>query len=256
MTSRFVWYELMTTDPAAASTFYAKMLGWTVKDSGLTDRAYSILSTADAPFGGLMALPPGAFQAGAKPGWMGYVSVADVDALAGRIEAAGGAIHHAPEDIPGVGRFAVVADPEGAPFAIFKGAPEAAPPRPAPETPGRPSWHELHSTDWERAFAFYSGLFGWTKADRHDMGERGIYQLFAIDGTAAGGMFTHKEIEPQPFWLFYFNVAEIHASAALVATHGGKVVAGPHEVPGGGHIIHCTDPQGASFALVAPPRSP
>ncbi|MGH7070528.1 MAG: VOC family protein [Acetobacteraceae bacterium] len=255
MASRFVWHELMTTDPAAASIFYAKVLGWTAKDSGLADRAYSILSTADAPFGGLMALPPRASQAGAKPGWIGYVGVADVDALSGRIEATGGTIHHAPEDIPGVGRFAVVADPEGAPFAIFKGGPEAEPPEPAPEALGRPSWHELHTTDRESAFAFYSGLFGWAKADRHDMGESGIYQLFAIDGAAGGGMFNHKGVEPHPFWLFYFNVAEIHASAALVATHGGKVVAGPHEVPGGGHIIHCTDPQGAKFALVAPPRS-
>ncbi|MGH7080013.1 MAG: VOC family protein, partial [Acetobacteraceae bacterium] len=253
----FVWYELMTTDPAAASLFYGKVLGWTASDSGLASLSYTILSTASlstpgVPFGGLMAMPAEAARGGAKPGWMGYIGVADVDALARRVAAAGGAIHHAPADIPEVGRFAVVADPQGAHFALFKGGSEAEFPAPSPGTPGSPCWNELHTTDRERAFAFYADLFGWTKAESHDMGPAGVYQLFAIDGVAAGGMFNEKDVASHPFWLFYFAVAEIDAAAARVATAGGKVLAGPHEVPGGGRIIHCADPQGAAFALVAP----
>ncbi|MGH7050065.1 MAG: VOC family protein [Acetobacteraceae bacterium] len=265
MTSRFVWYELMTTDPAAATLFYGKVLGWTASDSGLASHSYSILSTAGlsttglstagAPFGGLMAIPAEAARGGAKPGWMGYLGVADVDALARRVTAAGGVVQHAPADIPEVGRFAVVADPQGAHFALFKGGSEEEFPAPSPETPGSPCWNELHTTDWERAFPFYADLFGWTKAESHDMGPAGVYQLFAIDGAAAGGMLNEKDPASHPFWLFYFAVAEINAAVARVATEGGKVLAGPHEVPGGGRIIHCADPQGAAFALVAPPHT-
>lgn len=254
MSARFVWYELMTSDPAPAADFYGRVMGWSAKDAGLVGHSYTIISAADVPVGGLMAIPPRAAQAGAKPGWMGYIGVADVDTFASRVQAAGGAIHHPAEDIPGVGRFAVVADPQGASFALFKGNEGDEPPQPAAGALGHTGWRELHSTDWERGFAFYSGLFGWTKAEAHDMGAMGVYQLFAIDGVAAGGMFNHKDIAPRPFWLFYFTVAEINEAAARVTANGGGILNGPMEVPGGSMIVHCADPQGAMFALVAPRR--
>ena len=77
------------------------------------------------------------------------------------------------------------ADPHGAVFILFKGTSEEAPP-PAPAgTPGHVGWHELHAGDLDSAFAFYSGLFGWTKAEAMDMGPMGVYQIFAIDGVQA-----------------------------------------------------------------------
>ncbi len=254
MASRFVWYELMTTDPAAAAGFYGRVMGWSAKDSGLADRSYTILSAADVPVGGLMAIPPHAAQGGAGPGWMGYIGVDNVDTVASRLTKAGGTIHRAAEDIPGVGRFAVVADPQGAPFALFTGGPGEEAPQPAAGTPGRTGWHELHSTDWQTAFAFYSGLFGWTKAEAHDMGAMGVYQIFAIDGVGAGGMFNHQDLAGHPFWLFYFTVADIQEAAGRVTGNGGRILNGPMEVPGGSMIVHCADPQGAMLALVAPGR--
>jgi predicted enzyme related to lactoylglutathione lyase len=250
----FVWYELLTTDPKAAEAFYRGVLGWRARDSGLPDRSYTLLSVGESDMGGLMMLPPDACAAGAKPSWSGYVAVDDADAYAARIKKAGGAIHHGPEDIPGVGRFAVTTDLHGAKFNIIRGFSDAPPQPPAPGTPGHVGWRELHAGNLDSAFAFYAGLFGWTKAEAMDMGPMGIYQLFAIDGVPSGGMMTRTKDMPVPAWLYYFNVDHIDAGAKRVTDGGGRILHGPHEVPGGSWIVQCRDPQDAMFALVGPRR--
>lgn len=250
----FVWYELMTTDMDAAERFYRDVVGWRVKDSGLTDRRYSILSAGEIPVGGLMALPQHVADAGGRPSWMGYVGVGNVDDHAARVRQAGGAIHRGPEEIPGAGRFAIVADPQGANFALFQGPPGQPPPTAPAGTPGHAGWNELYAANWQEAFAFYAGLFGWQKDQAVDMGPMGIYQLFAAGGPAIGGMMTKTPEFPSPVWLFYWNVEAIDAAAARVTGKGGKVLNGPMQVPGGSWIVQCSDPQGAMFALVAPHR--
>jgi uncharacterized protein len=250
---KFVWYELLTTDPAAAENFYRSVVGWSAQDSGVPGIAYTILSAGATSIGGLMALPEAALKMGARPGWMGYVGVDDVDAGADEFVKAGGVIHKAPADIPGVGRFAVVADPQGAALTLFKAA-SGAEPEPAPQgAPGHAGWRELHAVDRDSAFAFYADRFGWTKGDAMDMGPMGIYQLFKAGGEEAiGGMMTKLEAMPVPFWLYYFNVAGIDAAAKAVEAGGGQVLNGPHEVPGGAFILQGLDPQGGMFALVGP----
>src|SRR6266705_3829054 len=116
---KFVWYDVMTTDTDAAQSFYHKVIGWHATDSGMPDRSYTLLSMGSTMVGGLMPIPEDARKAGVRPAWMGYIGVDDVDAFAGRVKKAGGAIHREPADIPGVGRFAVAADPHGAGFLLF-----------------------------------------------------------------------------------------------------------------------------------------
>jgi predicted enzyme related to lactoylglutathione lyase len=250
----FVWHELMTTDADAAEAFYRDVVGWRTQESGMPGIRYTILSVGEAGVGGIMTLPADACAAGARPGWIGYVGVDDVDASAQRVKGAGGTVHKPAEDIPGVGRFAIVADPQWASFVLFKGASQQPPERPAPDVLGMPSWNELHAGEWQSAFAFYADLFGWTKAEAVDMGPMGTYQLFAVGGAPIGGMMTKFEGVPAPFWLHYFTVAAIEAAAARVTAKGGHVLQGPHEVPGGSWIIQCRDPQGAMFALVSAHR--
>jgi predicted enzyme related to lactoylglutathione lyase len=252
--SQFVWYELMTSNAAAAAAFYQSVVGWDTKDAGMPGMDYTLLLAQGKDVGGLMALPDEACSRGVPPCWTGYVSVDDVDAFAARVTAAGGQVVRPPEDIPGVGRFAVVTDPYGAPFNLFKDSSGQAPAPKVPETPGHIGWHELHAGDGVGAFAFYSSLFGWTKSETMDMGPLGVYQLFASDGEDIGGMMTKMAEVPQPFWLYYINVAALDAAVAKVLEGGGKVLTGPMEVPGGSWIVNCTDPQGAVFALVAPKR--
>ena len=250
----FIWYELMTSDTTAAKAFYRTVVGWEMQAfGGATD--YTVLDAGDGQVGGIMAVPAEARQAGLTPCWLGYIGVDDVDGVADRITQAGGAIHRAPENIPGVGRFAVVADPQGATFMLLKGTTHAAPPEAfKARTPRHVGWNELHTTDWKAALAFYAKLFGWAKSDALDMGAMGTYLLFNAGEDAIGGMMNSPDF-PRPAWLFYFNVDDIDAAHRRLTGAGGRVLFGPSEVPGGGWIIQATDPQGAMFAVVGPRRS-
>ncbi|WP_211462281.1 VOC family protein [Collimonas silvisoli] len=252
--AKFVWYDLMTSDIRAAESFYQNVVGWSMQDAGMGDRSYTILSAGPTMVGGLMPIPEDARAMGARPCWSGYIAVSDVDAYAARVAAAGGAIRRPPDDIPGVGRFAVAADPDGAPFILFKGNSDAEPTPAAAGTPGHIGWHELHAGDGEKAFAFYAGLFGWTKDEAIDMGPMGVYQTFASGGPAIGGMMTKTPDMPVPCWLYYVNVAGIDAAVTRINQGGGKVIMGPHQVPGGKWIVQGLDPQGAMFALVSEQR--
>lgn len=251
----FVWYDLMTNDTKAAEAFYRSVLGWNAADAGAPDRPYTIFSAGSAGVAGLMPIPDAARAQGARPMWSGYIAVDDVDAYAGRVQVAGGKVNRAPEDIPSVGRFAVAADPHDAMFMLFRGSRDEAPAAPAPGTPGTVGWHELHAGDGAVAFAFYADLFGWTKTEAMDMGAMGVYQMFATGGNGTvGAVMTKMPDTPAPHWLYYINVDAIDAAVTRVNTGGGKVLMGPHEVPGGQWIVQCFDPQGAMFALVAPKR--
>jgi hypothetical protein len=251
----FVWYDLMTTDTAAATAFYRAVIGWDVADSGMSDRSYLILSMGPLIVGGLMPIPAEALANGVRPSWMGYIAVDDVDAYAARVAEAGGTVHRPPEDIPTVGRFAVVADPHGAGFILFRGMGDQAPRRDQ-AAPGHIGWHELQAGDRETAWDFYAGLFGWTKVEAVDMGAMGLYQTFttAAGGPAIGGMMTRTPNTPRPFWLYYVNVEAIDAAIARIAAAGGTIANGPHPVPTGQWIVQAFDPQGALFALLAPKR--
>lgn len=249
---KFLWYELMTSDTKAAETFYRRVIGWEAKNSGLGEPGYTILSAGPSDVGGMMAIPENLCGAGSRPSWGGYIAVDDVDAYTARVKAKGGAVHRAPADIPGVVRFAVVADPYGAVFTLFKGLSEQGlVPAPA-GTPGHVGWHELHAGDGPGAFAFYSDLFGWTKAEAVDMGPMGVYQTFATGDGPVGGMMTKMPETPAPFWLYYFNVASVDETVARAKESGAQLLVGPHQVPGGGWFAQFTDPQGAVFAIVGP----
>ena len=251
MPNNFAWYELMTSDAKAAQDFYAKVVGWMPQDSGQAGIDYTLLLAGDVPMAGLMTLDKEACDAGARPGWIGYVGVDDVDAYAGRVTKAGGTVHVPPTDIPNIGRFAMVADPQGAAFCLFKPRSDMPPPPADPETPGTTGWRELLAADGEKAFTFYAELFGWTKDEAIDMGAMGRYQLFAAGGAAIGGMMTKPAEVPAPFWGYYFQVDGVGAALERLKAAGGKVSNGPMEVPGGSWIVQGVDPQGAMFSLVS-----
>ena len=117
--------------------------------------------------------------------------------------------------------------------------------------PGQVGWRELSAADGPKAYDFYSQMFGWTKTEAMDMGDLGVYQLFAAGGKdAVGGIMTKMADMPMPMWLFYFVVGNIDAAVERVKKAGGQVINGPMEVPGDAWIIQGIDPQGAMFALV------
>jgi predicted enzyme related to lactoylglutathione lyase len=244
---RFVWYELMTTDIGIAKAFYTSVVGWGTRDTSMPGLAYSLFTIGDSPVTGLVNVPENARRTGAAPLWIGYVGVDDVDAAVGRIKQLGGAVYVPPTNVPNVSRFSVVADPQTATLALVKGLKSSHAHSAQLGTPGRVGWHELLAADWEKAFAFYGEFFGWQKADSH-FGAMGTYQGFSAGGETIGGMFNKPAT--LPFWLYYFNTDDIQAAAKRVEAGGGQILYGPTEVPGGAWIAHCTDPQGAIFALL------
>ena len=249
--STFVWYELMTEDVAGAARFYSAVLNWSITDAGIPSRVYLLAAADGAQHAGLMPVPDDARARGARPGWLGYLGVDDVDGSVIKVVSRGGTLKRQPENIPAVGRFAVVADAHGAPFVLFSALTATTGAAAMPDAIGRVGWHELQAGHGEDAFAFYTNLFGWSEAGAIDMGEHGPYRLFAANGATIGGIMTRLPTVTHPHWLFYFTVSGLHAALARVTAEGGTLVIGPHQVPGGRWIAHCEDPQGAAFSLIS-----
>jgi len=250
----FFWYELMTTDVKAAEAFYTTVVGWQASQwQAPGSPPYIIMNAGERGIGGIMEMPDEVRSSGSPPMWLGYIYTDNADAATAGVKNAGGTVHREPADIPEVGRFSIVADPQGVIFMLLQPMGPDQPPVPA-GTPGHVGWHELYTSDWQKAFEFYSSQFGWTKADAMDMGPMGTYQLFAAGGDPIGGMMNKPAQIPFPFWQFYFNVEAIEDAARRVKASGGQILMDPMEVPGGSWILQCMDPQGAAFALTAPKR--
>jgi predicted enzyme related to lactoylglutathione lyase len=246
---RFVWYELMTTDLEAANAFYGEVVGWRTREASMPGSRYTLFTAGDVSAAGLIDLPQDAQMHGAAPQWVGYVSVDDVDAAAHHVKELDGTVYVPPTDIADVSRFSVVADPQMATFILVKWRDAGRQLLIQSGALGHVGWHELLTIDWERAFAFYREIFGWQKAAA-DAGPTGTYLQFSAEGQTIGGMFNKPATAPASFWLYYFNVADIGAALDRVRAGRGKILEGPNDIPGGGRVARCTDPQGAMFALI------
>lgn len=246
----WVWYELMTGDVAGARAFYGPLLDWTIADPASYASDYYEIQAADGGFvGGMLQITPE--MVGAQPSWIGYIAVDDVDASVASIVAAGGKLCMPARDMEGVGRMAMVFDPQGALFYVMTstdGQTSHAFAADAPN-PGHCAWNELMTSDQAGAMAFYTSQFGWVKDGEMDMGPMGTYE-FLRHGVAIGAMMTKMPDMPVSAWAFYFRVADIDKAAEQVKASGGTVYNGPQEVPGGDYVINGIDPQGAHFALV------
>lgn len=249
----FVWYELATRKPDEASAFYRNVAEWgTQQWDG--ELAYTLLTTGGEDpqvFGGMMTMIEPDFPAEVPSHFMGYIAVEDVDATTQQATGLGATLIHGPADIPDVGRFSIIQDPQGAVITFFRGNQEGDD---AGQTYGAISWHELLTTDYEKAFDFYSELLGWIVHQDMDMGGGMVYRLFGPAGseTSIGGMFTIQPgMQAPPSWLYYFHVPDINAGVKAVQDNGGTILNGPMEVPGGDMIVQCMDPEGTAFALHA-----
>jgi uncharacterized protein len=266
MTNRhgdFIWYELMTPDSAAAQAFYGPMLGWTF---GGNDE-YREIGGSEGGVGGMLQLTPEMTASGAHPGWVGYILVEDVDTMVASVEQDGGQTYMPARDMPGIGRFAMVADPQGAAFYVMKPIPPADNPDVTSnafsyDKPriGHCAWNELATSDPAAALAFYGQRFGWVKDGEMDMGPMGTYEFLrhagrAPDGSVPGlgmlgAVYPKATEDPQLHWLYYFRVADIDAGVAHIEGNGGRLHQPPTEIPGGDYSLVGIDPQGAYFGLV------
>jgi len=247
----FIWYELLTGDADAAQGFYTSILNWTITDSGMPDMDYRIINAGETGIGGLMAITPDMASNGARPTWLGYVHVDDVDKCVESIEHGGGKTMMPAMDIAGVGRIAMVTDAQGAPFYIMKPAQEGDSLAFSYDQPreGHCAWNELVTSDQPAAWHFYSVRFGWLKDGEMEMGPMGTYD-FIRHGAMIGAMMKGTPEMGPPHWNQYFRVADIDVAVKAIGDGGGQVIHGPMEIPGGEFSLNGIDPQGAHFGLV------
>lgn len=253
----FVWYELMTGDSDAAQAFYEPLLGWKFSDSNGPGMDYRLGSKDGTDVVGLLELTEDMVKGGARPTWIGYIAVDDINASITDLKDKGGQVFMGPNHLEGVGPMAMVADPQGAPFYLMQPEGEGPATSFAKYEPkvGHCAWNELVTDDPDGADAFYTGLFGWQKGEAMDMGEMGLYQMYTQDDYGLGAIMKRPAEMPASVWAFYFRVPEIEAAMSQVEKSGGRVVNGPVEIPGGEYVLQGFDPQGAFFSIIGPKGS-
>lgn len=255
-TGSFIWYELMTTDAAEAARFYGAVVGWTVGENvtpeGEVD--YRMIQRDDGGnAGGLLTLTDEMTGKGARPVWVGYIHVADVDAAVAAISADGGAVLMPANDLD-VGRIAMVTDPQGAPFYVMTptGPEGESSDAFSAQKPQHVRWNELATSDQDAAIAFYTGHFGWAQEGEMDMGPMGAYKFLTREGDMIGAVMRKPPEMPMSLWTYYIGVDDIDRASAAVRDNGGTVLVEPVEIPGGEFSLNGVDPQGALFGLVGP----
>lgn len=232
--NRFTWYELRTTAVDAALAFYAEVAGWEVEGTRFLRRGVPVAEVTD--------LPERARALGAPPHWLGHLGVGDVDACVQGLIALGAQPLGPTRDRDGL-RSAPIRDPLGAVLAISA--------REAPPSVEAVGWHDLETTDRERAWEIYAPRFGWTATDAIELGPPiGAYQLFAWGGPSAGAM-ANTALQPHvhTHWLFYFLVDDLERAHAAVTARNGAIVAAARALPDGRRLTYCEDDRGAAFGL-------
>ncbi len=248
----FIWYELMTDDVDGAKRFYDAVAGWSVEAEAANPMDYRMINTASGQVGGVMRIDDRMKAGGARPCWLGYIAVDDVDSAAERAQAAGASVHVPPTDIPDVGRFAMLADPQGAPFYVMRGISDQSSNAFAPETVGHCCWNELKTSDLQGAKDFYLPLFGWTLGEVMPMGELGDYQFIEHAGEAIGAMMNLPPGRSRSGWTFCFRVEDVDEAHRKVSAAGGTPLEEPAQVPGDMWVFEAQDPEGVHVYFGGP----
>ena len=256
-----IWYELMTPDPGAVASFYRAVTGWDIPAQGHAmpnGSEYREIKRPDGgSAGGVLTLTTQMADSGVRPHWATYFHVDDVDASVAKATGMGAAVHMPAMSMPGVGRMAMIADPQGAVFYLMD--PTPPPDRPDAQsdafqskTPGHCWWNELETTDEPGATAFYTTLFGWGAEQAMPMGEHGNYRFVETGGEQIGAINPWMADYMTVGWLPYFGVADIDAAKIAAEANGGTIAHDVHQVPTGDFIFIARDPAGATVGLVGP----
>jgi uncharacterized protein len=239
------WTDLQTPDQAAAKAFYGALFGWSFEDMpvGQDDAGNDAFYAMAQKNGKNVAAIGGSPPPGVPPHWNVYVTVADVDASAGLVPGAGGAVIAPPFDVMDAGRMSVVADPTGAMLCLWtpKGNIGAS----LVNEHGTLCWEELMSPDVPAAAAFYNKIFGWEAAPAPD----GSYTEWKLAGRSIGGAMKPPMPGMPSVWGIYFAVDDTDQIIESATAKGATLVMGPTDIPAGRFAV-MADPTGAMFAVI------
>ncbi|MEU7699254.1 VOC family protein [Streptomyces sp. NPDC039028] len=244
------WVSLMTRDLEAAKRFYAGVLGWRFRASGLGD-GFAVALREGTPVAGIGAL---AEPLDVPVAWTPYFAVEDADVTAGRIRERGATMAVGPLTF-GTGRAGLAADPAGAVFGFWEGA---VVPDWSVGRGSAPAWLDLHTRDALASSAFYGQVLGWAgegpgrcvASHEHDhvVLRHGSDDVAHISGSAAEGT---SDAAIRPRWRVHFPVPELEATITSAVGRGGSV-ASPVGTSAASRWVELADPDGARFTVVAP----
>lgn len=249
-----IWFEYFAADLPAAQRFYTDVVGWSIAAMDMLGSGDVQYHVATAPDGdqvaGLMANPmPTA------PAWMIYFGVEDADATVAAMTGAGAAIHMPPTTMDGVGRMAMLTDPQNAAFYVMRGASDedsrAFLDYRQGDVTGHGVWVELASPDPQSAIAFYTQHLGLVQAGAMPMGDLGEYSFIQAGDTGIGAVMG-VVMGAKPGWQVYFGTDDIDAAVERLKAAGGTLIQGPDQIPGGNYAVVAEDFAGAHFGFSGP----
>ena len=243
-TGRFVWHDLMARDVGAARKFYGELLGWRFEDTRRGDRSYVLASSAAGRVAGIVDISA---MANAGQQWLSFMAVDDVNKSAAQVRSDGGKILVEPRDIDGIGRAAVVADPQGAPLGLAQLL--RNPPDPQQPIANHFFWQEYLARDAAQALDFYKRLAAYESAITDSRLGIEYHVLRKTRGRAGLFQLPATVVDVEPNWLPYVFVSDPATVAARVPGLGGRIVVAARPDLRNGSLVVIADPGGAVLAL-------
>ena len=245
---QLVWADLLTDDVGAARQFYGDVFGWRF----VGDNEYLQASNDGIPVAGIAYHEP-RDPAVSEVAWLVSISVADVDASAGKVAGAGGEVLESSRDVPGRGRYAIVEDAQGAVFVLLRSADGDPPDRRGVDHEW--IWGELWTPDPKGAKRFYADVVGYESRDVEEP-DGGSYTLLFAGGKPRTGLVELTIDNVRPHWLPYLRVANVDGTITRIEAAGGAVLIGPGEASADSTVAIVSDPTGGVFAIQSPRQVP
>lgn len=235
---KFVWHEQVSGDTEQAQRFYTQLFGWGTEIFKAGETDYTMISSGGQTHGGFSKAMEGA----PPPHWLGHVGVENLDETIEKAKSAGGKVAAGPFDMEGVGRMAILTDPQGAHISAYQSLSEGS------ESAGVFVWDELGTTDADGAQRFYEDVFGWTTKDQGE--EYGGYRIFSSGETQIAGLMKNPDPSIPAAWTPYVGVEDTDAACKKATELGAEVIVEPMDVPAVGRFAILKDPQGAVFGII------
>lgn len=215
----------------------------------MSNTEYPIINSASGGVGGIVDLkmmPNGG--EGIPPHFMGYISVNDVDATCGLVKENGGKILMGPENIPHVGRFAVIEDPQGRQVTAFR---SAEPDRAEVERPmvGDFCWDQLNTNDLAGSIAFYTAAFGY---GTESFGTDDTITTLTSGGKQRGSIMAAPQGVPTHWFTYIVMPTSVPESRDRAMRLGSTIHLEEVVVPNVGRFAAIADPTGAVAGIFEP----
>ena len=245
---KMIFAELVTPNVADAERFYGGLFGWTFRDVPVQGTRYAEAVSGGAQVAGLIEKPIPA-DGRHRPAWLTFLSTGDVDATVRSATGVGARVLFAARDVPDLGREAVMADPQGAVFAVL--ASSSGDPGDTLAGDGMWIWSSLITRDPEAAATFYKAVFGFQVYNATDS-TSGKHLVLAADNFARASVNSFPADRPdyRARWLSFLRVEDVGAAVGKVLRLGGRVLVPAHADRDGHPVSIVADPEGAAFGLL------